>query len=448
MTEAEKAYEVVARLCRNGYPAYIVGGAVRDELNDEEPKDHDIATNAEPHQVMLLFPDKKVDVVGVAFKVAMVDGIEVATYRKDFYPDGMGASRCKVERAKTILEDLARRDLTINAMAYCPYSGEVIDPYDGRFDLYNKIIRFVGDADLRIEEDPCRILRACRFLSKIEGTFADDTFLALIRNVDKIKLVAPERIRMEIMKVLSYNKPSIFFEAMYAIGALQIIFPELAACYGHDGGKYHGETIFRHNMLAGNHISSKFPLLRLAGYLHDIGKPVAAEFDPDDAFVISFHKHEEYGADIVEHRLKQLKFSTDEVKYVRNLVRMHMRQFGADTTAKAIRRLLKVLHENKVNPSDLMRIRIADRAANLNKPDFTLADIKVRYSNLVEEIRKDAPVSTKMLAIDGRVVMQVLGIPQGKQVGEYLNRLLNVVIEQPSTNEKDSLIQILKTISG
>jgi tRNA nucleotidyltransferase/poly(A) polymerase len=255
---------VADRLVNNGFECFIVGGAVRDYFLGKQPKDTDFATNATPNQVAALFKDKKVSTNGKTFKVVMVDEIEVATYRKDRQNELFSAKHCKPVYAKTIEEDLSRRDLTINAMAINIRDGVLIDLFNGKQDLEKGIIRFVGDPLERIKEDPNRIVRACRFLAKLEGSFEKETLKVLQNYSHYIKdYVAPERIRIEILKTMALETPSLFFSALHLIGALRYIFPEMDDCFDHQHGKYHPETISEHLMLTGDIISPRFPLLRL-----------------------------------------------------------------------------------------------------------------------------------------------------------------------------------------
>ena len=225
---------IIQKLCDFGYDTYIVGGAVRDLLAGKNPADIDIATSANFNQIEKLFKGHKIATGGTYFKVAFVDGIEVGTFRKDVY-NGLSDKDVKVIEAKTILEDLARRDLTINSMAFCQFTGDIIDPYKGRDDLKKRKIKFVGDAALRIYEDPNRIVRACRFLAVIDGIFDPETKKALKKLGHFVRdHVALERIRVEVLKAMKTRHASVFFNALHEIDVLQYIFPSLDCCYYFD----------------------------------------------------------------------------------------------------------------------------------------------------------------------------------------------------------------------
>ena len=201
-----KSIYIIDKLLNNGYESYIVGGAVRDHLLGNKAYDIDIVTSAHPETIEEIFKGHKMKDVGKSFGVILVDDIEVATFRHDRYI-GLNDKNVQIRYVKTLEEDLARRDFTINAMAYDTAKGKVIDPFDGQSDLKNKIVRFVGDPLERIYEDPNRIVRACRFYSKLNGTFAKSTKEALIECGSYIeKFVSPERIRLEVLKAMKIRR--------------------------------------------------------------------------------------------------------------------------------------------------------------------------------------------------------------------------------------------------
>lgn len=426
---------IVTKLCQNGFETYIVGGAVRDFLSGVKPKDIDIVTSAIPEKIEEMFKDHKVKTKGKSFKVVFVDDIEVATFRTDKY-FGLNDKNVEISIAKTIDEDLSRRDLTINAMAMCQYTGNIIDKFNGKEDLKNKIIRFVSDPEKRIFEDPNRIIRACRFLALIEGQFDKHTKEALKEYSFYIEeYVDVERIRIEILKSMDCRKPSIFFSALYEIGALKYIFPSLDKCFNHEHGPYHNEDVFTHSMLCGDHISNKYPLLRLAGYLHDVGKAISACQDIETREFF-FAGHEKEGAIIVQKELKQLKFSTEENDYITGITRLHMRSFDSP---KSIRRTLKVLADYEIDYKDNIRLKLADRKANLKRGRMDLSEAKKIIYNIKTELTRESPNSFKHLKVNGNDIMKITGIHQGKIIGDILKFLLQTVVDYPELNNKDSL---------
>lgn len=429
--------KLIEKLCRNGFDAYLTGGAVRDLFLGKQPFDHDIVTNGNYRNIEEIFSDRKVSTVGKSFQVCIVDGIEISGYRKDTY-FGLSDKNCTIEPAETIYEDLARRDLTINAMAFCPYTGDLIDPYNGMTDLNNKIIRFVGNPSDRIYEDPCRIVRACRFLSKLEGTFSDDTFESMKKNVHLLQYISKERFRLEIMKSMKNRKASIFFESLYNIGGLSYIFPSLADCYNLGGGKYHNETVFEHNMIVGDSISTRCSITKLAGYLHDVGKPNSIQ--PDG----SFKGHDLVGKEIVIDELKNLKFSNNEVDYISSLIRRHMFDLNK-CKPKTIRKFLSKINKDKILYSDWLRLKFSDRTGNMLKGSYQLEEKKNMIKSMEVEMLREENISggVKELDISGNDIMNILNINQGPEVGYMLNYLYEVCINYPEFNNNNKLKQIV-----
>ena len=416
--------DIVRRLCDNGYEAFVVGGAVRDLLNGCEPKDFDVVTNAKPAEIRGIFRDRNIKITGESFKVTFVDDIEVATYRKDRYSELLDAKKCRVEYAETLSEDLERRDLTINAIAMCEYTGHIVDEHNGKEDLEKRIIRFVGDPVMRIKEDPNRIIRACRFLAKLEGEFDKETFEALQECAHFVKTnVKPDRIHKEILKAMEVDTPSLFFSALHLIGALKFILPEMDRCFNHQHGRYHIESVGEHILAAGDNISPRFPLLRLAGFLHDIGKPDA--FNPEDG---SFIGHEFIGARLAESRLKKLRFSTAEVNKVRGLVRSHM-YTCANASPRARRRLVSRLAEKNVDRRDFLRLKLADRKANMTKGDNMIGPIRQLLIGAGIRGVEEPPMTVKSLALSGGEIIETLDMPPGPNVGKLQRVLLELVLE-------------------
>lgn len=430
---------IVSKLCLHGFETYIVGGAVRDFLRGIKPKDIDIATSATSDKIEELFKDHKIKTKGKSFKIVFVDDIEVATFRTDKY-FGLSDKNVEVSVAKTIDKDLARRDLTINAMAMCQYTGNIIDKFGGKEDLKNKIIRFVGDPAKRIFEDPNRIIRACRFLALIEGQFDKLTKESLKGYSYFVKsYVDVERIRIEILKSMNYRKPSIFFSSLHEIGALKYIFPSLDKCFNHDHGPYHNEDIFTHSMICGDCISNKYPLLRLAAYLHDVGKTITACQDIDTK-EFHFAGHEKEGSIAVQEELKYLKFSTDETNYITSITNLHMRKFESP---KETRRSLKAFADREINYKDIVRLRLADRIANLKRGRMDLSEAKKIVSDINTELTRESPNSFKHLKVNGNDIMKIPGIHQGKIIGDILRFLLKTVVDKPELNTKEGLKKLI-----
>ncbi|MFC1812349.1 CCA tRNA nucleotidyltransferase [Thermodesulfobacteriota bacterium] len=432
--------DIIERICDCGYQAYLVGGVARDILAGEDPSDMDIATDATPDVVELLFRDRRVKTVGKSFGVVRVDGCEVATFRHDRY-SGLDDKACEVSYAETIEEDLGRRDLTINAMAFCNRSGDIIDPHNGRKDLKNRTIRFVGNPKDRICEDPNRIVRACRFLAKIDGQFSTETFEAIKDYTFYVRdHVAPERLKSEIMKAMNIQAASRFFYAMHNIGALQYLFPSMDRCYNHPHGSHHLEDVFDHLMLCGDSISPKFPLLKLAGYLHDVGKPPEYKLDQKTE-KYHFGGHASTGSEMVRSEMSRLKFSNKEINVVTFLIGLHMKKVR-NISRKSARRLLANLESRGIGYKNFLRLQIADRKANLAKQPYGFHDIKEMTMVIKREL--STPFSVNDLAVNGREVMEILNIPQGPKVGEVLNGLFDHVMDKgQEANDRQKLLAII-----
>jgi tRNA nucleotidyltransferase/poly(A) polymerase len=461
----EKILGLLKQLENDGHYAYVVGGAVRDMFLGNEPKDWDIATSADPGQIKVAFAyAAEVKQIDAHFPVVVVDGVEIASYRQDFYMDG---ETTETRRVETIEEDLARRDLTINAMAINK-DYRIIDPYNGQDDLADSCIRFVGDPAQRIYEDPCRVIRACRFLASVNGYFHDETFTALRNSVHFDEYdVPPERIRLEILKTMKYEKASKFFVALHEIGLLISIFPALDKCYGAYHGQYHDENIFEHMMISGDAIPESIDkvkeatgsiddiptsLLRLTGYLHDVGKSV-----PN--FVkgaIHFYEHETAGVDILKEELKALKFSTSEIKYITNLVLIHMRG-STKMSPKTTRKVIKRFVELDVDWKHWLIIKCADRIGNIRKiiDGQPLRVVKIAkkfihefdgvpYEKAFNPNRGPNPCfEHKELAISGTNIQKLLGIGPSQMIGVILDYLLKRVIDDPTLNTNEQLIAMV-----
>jgi tRNA nucleotidyltransferase/poly(A) polymerase len=413
-----------------GYDTYLVGGAVRDILLGKYPDDYDFATQATPEEIEKVFSsitDKnyKLDFVGESFGVMIVNGVEVATFRGDRYFGG-GDKDVEITYVNTIEEDLSRRDFTINAMAL-DIQGNLIDPFWGEDDLLSHnspMITFVGNPEDRINEDPNRMLRAFRFASRLNGTIGTYDFDCIVESVErgKFDLVSPERIRMEIIKTLDRaEKASTFWEYLRISGILNIILPELADCFEHDHGNHHTEDVWTHNMLTGDYITFGNPLLRLAAFLHDVGKPAA--YDPVKR---TFYEHHIKSAEIVRRRLTDMKFSNNEIRYVVNLVLIHM-DGTRGMSGKARRRLKNKLERYGLHWAEYLAIRVADRHANLSRPDFT--DEQVQDYIDMFTIEEEVPFSVHDLALSGGDIIRIFGLEPGPIVGEIQRSMLEFVLD-------------------
>lgn len=439
----QKALEILKRILESGYEAFVVGGALRKHFLGTSLHDYDIVTSCPNEDIPFLFPEKKATLAGKTFPVWIVDGVEVSAYRRpeksciDF----------------SIEEDLGKRDLTINAMAWDPLTNRIIDPYGGRKDIAKKIIRFTGKAEDRIREDPLRIIRACRFAAEIEGEFAEETAKVLVQYANTmIPAIPGERIRLEIIKAMATPLPGLFFTHLAGIQGLAHIFPSMNTCIGHEGGIHHNETIFEHLMACGDALPGVRPLLRLTGYLHDVGKPPSMQYreSAEKGRYPVFVGHEKKGAEIVKQELAALSFSAKEIRYISGLIRNHMRLMDMEPTKKSIRKALYSFLQDGVDWRDWLFLRISDRKANAAKENYDMGKIRCLARNIRNELHPEnmAPaILQKHLAINGKDVIEALSLDPGPVVGRILRTLHNAVLENPSLNTREKLLEMARGFS-
>ena len=412
---------------KNGFQAYLVGGAVRDIMLQRTPDDFDILTNASIKEIQSLFLDQKVKTVGKTFPICIVNGVEISSGRAVF------------DMASFPESDLAKRDFTINAMAYNSITKKIIDPFNGRKDLEDAMIRFTRDPEKRIHEDPVRMIRACRFVAMIDGSLSLSSLEVIFGNKDLLDgPVAKERLHHEVMKALGLERPSLFFKALKKTGLLVKIFPSLDRCHGLDGGPHHGETVFDHSMLVGDALSPRFPMLRLAGFLHDTGKFDAAKINEGK---LTFAGHETHTRALV-HDLTTLRFSAKDITYIKALIKTHMRPLTDQTTPKAARRLLAMLDKHGLDYRDFMRLRIADKKGNLAKRPYTVSEIRIRLKKLFDELSGQKFLQMNHLEITGNDIIQLTGVAPGPDIGKIKQMLFEKVLDDPELNNYNDLKQL------
>ena len=436
------AAAVCAALREHGHEAYLVGGALRDLLRGAAPKDWDVATSALPDQVLGIFP--RVIPTGVKYgTVTVLQGeakIEVTAFRSDgAYSDGRHPDR--VVFGASIEADLARRDFTINAMAYDPVDRRLVDPFGGRQDLRRKILRTVGPPADRFTEDALRMVRYFRFLAVLELRPDSETVQAMRPSL--LALVSPERIRDEMNKLLPAAKPVPGLQGMADAGLLAEIVPELLAGQGLTQGSYHRHDVMRHAFLA---VEAIRPVLvpRLAALLHDVAKPSTRREDGQD---VHFYGHDAAGAAMAEGILSRLRYPNDLTERITGLIRLHMFQLPIHPTGAALRRLLR--KAGGPEPlRDLVELRRADIVAtgrSYGQAAQVWRELKARVE---EVIAAGAAFSLGDLAIGGDEVMRLLGVGPGPEVGRILNRLLEMVLEEPALNTREKLLASAASFSG
>jgi tRNA nucleotidyltransferase (CCA-adding enzyme) len=430
------AAEIIKGLKASGFAAYLVGGCVRDSLLGLAPSEWDITTSARPDEVMKLFP--KTIPTGLDYgtvTVLLADGqYEVTTFRSDEnYADGRHP--LNVRFTGDIHKDLSRRDFTINALAADPDTGLLIDDFGGQLDLKNKIIRSVGDPVARFLEDGLRPVRACRFAAKLEFTIEEHTFAAIAETLPIVRKVALERIHDELVKMLGAARPSLGFELMRQSGLLQLILPELAACYGvSQPPAFHKYDVYWHSLYACDAAPVGDTILRLAVLLHDIAKPACKAGE-------TFYNHDLAGAAMVENILKRLKFSSNDIARIANLVANHMFDYTDKWSDAAVRRFLRRIG-GVANVAGLFAVRRADVAAMIKVNDGEyLQELQNRIDKIVAA---ENALNVNDLKVDGHDVMQSLSILPGPRVGQILNDLLEKVLDDPALNDRDTLLRLIK----
>ncbi|MCK5838085.1 MAG: CCA tRNA nucleotidyltransferase, partial [Desulfobacula sp.] len=306
---------------------------------------------------------------------------------------------------------------------------------NGRKDLEDAIIRFTKDPEKRIQEDPIRMIRACRFVAMIDGDLSLSSLEVILTCKDLLDSVAKERIHHEIMKAMVLERPSLFFKALKNFITLSKVFPSLDRCHDLDGGPHHGETVFDHSMLVGDALSPDSPVLRLAGFLHDTGKFDAAKTTEGK---LTFAGHENYTRAVV-HDLTQLRFPAKDIAYITSLIKAHMRPLTDQTTPKAARRLLAMLDKYDLGYQDFMRMRIADKKGNLAKAPYTLTQIRIRLKKLFTEMAGRTAFRMNQLEITGNDIIQLTGVTPGPEIGRIKQMLFEKVLDDPELNNSDDL---------
>ncbi|MEZ4210771.1 MAG: HD domain-containing protein [Candidatus Paceibacterota bacterium] len=437
----EEVKKITEKLESENFEAFIVGGCVRDLLTGKTPKDWDITTNANPEQIQTIFPDSFYEnnfgTVGVKNEESeneSVRVVEVTPYRiEGDYQDNRHPET--VLFSQKIEDDLKRRDFTMNAIAYSISKDEIVDLYNGREAIKDKMIVAVGNPDERFKEDALRILRAVRFASQHGFAISHETLTSMTENADLIKNISFERIRDEFFKIIMSSESITGIVLANKIGILKYIIPELEVGIGVEQNGSHIYDVWEHNLRTMQHACDKdWPLhIRIAGLMHDIGKPATREWSKEKNDY-TFYGHEVVGAKIAKKVCERLRFSSELTEKVTKLVRYHM--FFADPetiTHSAVRRLVSKV--GKENVWDLVDLRICDRVG-MGRPKEEPYRLR-KYESMIEEVMRD-PVSVGMLKIDGNRFIE-MGYKPGREMGWVLHALLEEVLDDPSKNTEEYL---------
>lgn len=462
------AVAIVAKLINEGYQAEFVGGAVRDLLLSAPSYDWDIATNAPPNIVEAMFEESYYDNEYGTVKVAgshlktqfglsdesCSDDLvfDITTYRSETgYSDKRRPD--SVVWGKKIEEDLKRRDFTINAMALRlvkrsqienPVGGswevELIDPFGGRADLEKRVIRAVGEAKVRFDEDGLRIMRAIRLSAQLGFTIETETLEAIRVAAKNLKEISWERIGDETMKLLATEHAADGIMLMANTGILEIVFPELIACRGVNQGGHHTHDVYTHLIESLRGCGSSDPVVRLATLLHDIDKPTVARAEGPRG--VTFYNHEVVGARTAKRIAERLKLPKKDQDRVFTLVRWHMFHYDPKMTDAAIRRFIRRVGVENIH--DMIALRIGDRKGSGSKTtSWRLTELQKRIGEQLYE-----PLSLKDMVIDGSEVMRILNIKPSRKVGEILNTLFEEILEDSSKNTLEHLTRRVKELGA
>ena len=435
------AREALERLQAAGFPAFLVGGCVRDSLLGRSPDDWDITTAALPEQVEQLFAGERLIETGLKHGTVTLllagQPLEITTFRTESgYADHRHPD--SVRFTPSLREDLARRDFTVNAMAWSPATG-LQDPFGGRADLHGRIIRCVGDPRQRFEEDALRILRALRFSSQLAFSVEQSTAEAAFALRQTLELVSRERIAVELTKLLCGPKAAEAVREFWPILAVPL--PELEPMAGLDQrSPYHCYDVLEHCIAAMEAVPPD-RFLRWAALLHDVGKPAAASVDAKG--VGHFYGHAPLGAELTRGILTRLRFDRETVRRVTRLVELHDFPIAPPegSPERAIRRLL-----GKLGEEDFFRLLALKRADALaHHPDYRgrAADCE-RFEQLARQLlEQQACFRLKDLALNGRDLL-ALGYPSGPLLGKVLKELLEAVLSGQLPNERKALLEEAK----
>ncbi|MEK7122072.1 MAG: HD domain-containing protein [Patescibacteria group bacterium] len=445
----EEIKRIYDTLKNAGYETYLVGGCVRDLLLGKKPKDWDITTNARPEKIEKLY-EKSFYENQFGTVSAITDSedetlkvVEITPYRLESkYSDKRHPDAVKF--TGKLEDDLKRRDFTVNAMALnletqtgsvFPVSGFMLyDFFGGQEDLKKAVIRAVGEPTERFEEDALRIMRAVRLAAELDFSIEEKTSQAIKEKGELLDIIAKERIKDELVKIIMSDRPQKGLESMRETGILKYVLPELEEGWGVTQNKEHIFKVWEHNLRSLEHaVKNNYSLeIRMAALLHDVGKPRAKRGEGPDS---TFYSHDVIGGKMAKEILFRLKFSKKFTETVSKLVRYHL--FFSDTdviTLSAVRRLVR--NVGPENIWDLIKVRFCDRMG-MGRPKERPFRLR-KYQAMVEQVLRD-PISVKMLKINGNRLMKITNLEPGPKIGDILNILLEDVLDDPELNTAEYL---------
>ena len=439
---ADLLKELGEKFSKNGFEISLVGGPVRDAVLGKLVKDLDLTTNAKPEEIQKCLKGWADSIWDVGIKFGTVGAkvkdyvFEITTYRTEQYEDT--SRKPSVEFGKTLEEDLARRDFTINAMALRLPNFELVDIYNGLTDLNNKILRTPLDAQISFSEDPLRMLRAARFMSKLDLKPQADLVEAMKTLADRLKIVSMERINDEFNKLLLTDKPRPGIELLVETGVAEHFLPELPALKLEIDEHHHHKDVYQHSLTVLDQVidleTKHQPqieadlVLRIAALLHDIGKPKTRKFEGEGR--VSFHHHEVVGARLAKKRLEKLRYSNEIIEQVCLLIELHLRFHGygdGKWTDSAVRRYVRDAEEQ------LIRLHKLTRADCTTRNDAKAEKLRNAYNDLeqrIVELSKQEELKSMRPELDGAEIMKVLNIKPGPEVGKAYQFLLDLRLDR------------------
>ena len=432
----EKVKYIISTIIKAGYEAYAVGGCIRDSILGRIPDDWDITTSAEPCQIKKLFR-RTID-TGIQHGTVTVmldkEGFEVTTYRIDGeYEDSRHPK--VVTFTADLIEDLKRRDFTINAMAYNDETG-LVDAFGGRKDMDEKVIRCVGNARERFTEDALRMMRAVRFSAQLGYQIESETLAAIRELSPNLVHISAERVQMELVKLVTSPHPE-NLRIAYEAGITGIVLPEFDLCMETEQiNPHHCYNVGEH-ILRSMQAVRQDKILRLAMLFHDIGKP--RTITVDDKGIYHFHGHPAVSEEMARNILRRLKFDNHTIYMVTNLVKFH--DYNVEPGEKYVRRAIMKIGE------DIFPLLFDVKEADLQAQSTYLKKEKEEKLKAVRQIYKQIVadnqcVSLKTLAITGKDLIEEAGMQPGPKIGEMLKKLLDVVIEDPAQNNRENLLRL------
>lgn len=431
------ANELINTLQNHGHSAYVVGGCVRDSIIGRSIHDWDICTSATPSEMLEIFKDKKVIETGLQHGTITVvvngEPYELTTFRIDGnYSDSRRPD--SVTFTSNLVEDLKRRDFTINAMAYNDDEG-LIDPFGGLEDIEYKKIQCVGSAKDRFGEDALRILRAIRFASQLEFVMTPETSYEINKQYKNLKNISIERINSEFCKIAASRDFCV--EMLLYKDVFALFIPELKDMFEfQQNNPYHDYDVYSHTVHSIEHCKSDNLAVRLAVFFHDIGKPHSFQ-DGEDG-IRHFKGHGKVSADITDNIMKRLKFDNETRNNVVELVYYHDATF--EVGKKYVRRWI-----NKIGVEQFRRLLEVRKADILGQKEsyeqYRINKVNNIKQILEEVLREETCFTLKDLAVNGNDLMSI-GYKENKELGNTLNELLRLVIDEECPNKKEKLLEV------